>query len=395
MNQILTNFQNILKAGFLLVSLSLSMAFQQANAQHCTPAFHFSVDGYKVTFTDQSTSNGTIIIWAWNFGDGNTSADQNPIHTYSKPGTYTVCLNITDDHGCTSHVCKHVVIHHPPAGVCHAAFSFNQPDPDFQTINFTDLSTSDGTIGTWNWDFGDGTNSSEQNPSHTYLHAGTYTVCLTITDDDGGCTSHVCKHVIVHHPPAGICHAVFTYHQTDPNNLTIDFTDQSTSDGTIGTWAWDFGDGNTSNEQNPSHTYAHPGTYTVCLNITDDDGGCTSHVCHHVTVHHSHHGLVGQSAILTPPHTSDFSSGNPNYLLTYPNPFITSTTIQYQLKETSDVRIEIYDLLGNSLSQIISRQELEGKHEQLIDGFHLKSGNYFIKLTVGKESFIKKITVEK
>jgi PKD repeat protein len=390
MNIKLINFLNLNKLVLLFVLFSF-----QAKAQHCSPAFNFTVDGYKVAFIDQSTTNGTIITWAWDFGDGSTSNEQNPSHTYSKAGTYVVCLNITDDHGCSSHICKHVVVNHPPARVCHAAFNYNQPDPNQQTINFTDLSTSDSTIGTWNWDFGDGTNSSEQNPIHTYAKAGTYTVCLNITDDDGGCSSHVCKQVVVHHPPAGICHALFSFQQHDPNQTTIDFIDESTSDGTIGTWLWNFGDGSTSTEQNPSHTYANPGTYTVCLNITDDDGGCTSHFCHHVTVHHSHHGLAGQSSIQLPVEISDFSSVDKNYIVISPNPFRTSSSIQYALKNAAIVCIEIYDMLGNKLSQISNKQESEGIHIQQINGFHLKPGNYFIKLTIGKTSSVKKITIEK
>jgi PKD repeat protein len=287
MNQMLSNFAPSKKPVFFLFLLSMLFAFQSGNAQHCFPGFHFSVLGNTVAFSDQSTAQGNITTYSWDFGDGETSAEQNPSHIYATPGTYNVCLTITAHNpSCSATYCHHVVVVHPPAGVCHAAFAAHQPDPAIQTIVFTDQSTSDGTIGSWAWDFGDGHTSGEQNPSHTYAEPGTYLVCLTITDDDGICTSHVCYHVVVHHPPAGVCHAAFAAHQFDPAHQTIVFTDQSTSDGTIGFWAWDFGDGNTSAEQNPSHTYTEAGTYLVCLTITDDDGICTSHVCHHVVVHH-------------------------------------------------------------------------------------------------------------
>lgn len=396
MNQILTNFIAFKRAGYLLILVCLLMGFQQGNAQHCIPGFHFSVDGKTVTFSDQSTSNGTITSWAWNFGDGTTSTEQNPSHIYANQGTYTVCLNITDDHGCTSHVCHQVVIHHPPAGVCHAAFVFHQTDLNQPNFSFTDKSTSDGTIGFWSWDFGDGTTSSEQNPIHTYANPGTYTVCLTITDEDGVCSSHVCQHVVVHHPPAGVCHAIFVFHQIDPDQQTISFTDQSTSDGTIGTWAWNFGDGNTSNEQNPTHTYTHPGTYTVCLIITDTDGGCTSHVCHHVIVHHPHGlGLIGESVTLLPTEYNDLKGGKYNYFVNYPNPFMTSTTIKYELTDEADVLIEIYDMQGIRTSTINNKKESKGVHTQVINAFNLNPGYYYIRMAVGKESYVKKITVEK
>ncbi|MDZ7859184.1 MAG: PKD domain-containing protein [Candidatus Krumholzibacteriota bacterium] len=139
------------------------------------------------------------------------------------------------------------------------------------TADFTDQSTdSDGSIASWSWDFGDGATSTSQNPSHTYGSDGTYTVYLTVTDDDGA-TDTASQDVTVsssttNNPPT----ADFTYTTTD---LTADFTDQSTdSDGSIASWSWDFGDGATSTSQNPSHTYGSDGTYTVYLTVTDDDG---------------------------------------------------------------------------------------------------------------------------
>lgn len=272
---------------FLLFFLGVLSSFQRVNAQHCFPGFHFSIDANTVSFDDQSTADGNITAYSWDFGDGGASTAQNPSHSYSAPGTYNVCLTITAHNpNCSETYCHHVVVVHPPTDVCHAAFVAHQPDPAHTIIVFSDQSTSDGNIGSWVWDFGDGNTSTEQSPSHSYAEPGSYQVCLTITDADGGCTSHVCHHIVVHHLPAAVCHAAFVAHQTDPAHTTIVFTDQSTSDGAIGSWAWDFGDGNTSTEQNPSHTYAEPGTYQVCLTITDADGDCTSHVCHQVVVHH-------------------------------------------------------------------------------------------------------------
>jgi PKD repeat protein len=129
-------------------------------------------------------------------------------------------------------------------------------------------SDSDGTIVSYDWDFGDGNTSTQQNPSHTYATAGIYSVSLTVTDDDGA-TDTTSQSVTVgasNVPPT----ADFSFSTTD---LTASFTDASTdSDGTVDSWSWDFGDGNTSTEQNPSHTYATAGTYIVVLSVTDNDG---------------------------------------------------------------------------------------------------------------------------
>ena len=153
----------------------------------------------------------------------------------------------------------------------------NPPVADFTfsctdlSCDFTDASTdSDGSITDWEWDFGDGSSSTAQNPGHVFAAAGTYSVTLMVTDDQGDSDS-ITKDVSVSEPGGNAPPAAsFTSACT---LLSCDFTDTSTdSDGTIVSWDWDFGDGNTSTEQNPSHTYAAASTYTVSLAVTDNEG---------------------------------------------------------------------------------------------------------------------------
>jgi PKD repeat protein len=149
--------------------------------------------------------------------------------------------------------------------------------------NFTDGSTDPGgSVATRNWDFGDGSNSSLQNPSHTYAQEGTYNVTLTVTDNRGA-TASVSKPVTVNvsPPPNAPPTAGFSFSCTD---LGCSFTDESTdSDGTVDSWSWDFGDGTSSNAQNPDHTYDTGGDFIVQLTATDNDGVSRS-VTHTVTV---------------------------------------------------------------------------------------------------------------
>ncbi|MGD8868680.1 MAG: PKD domain-containing protein, partial [Gemmatimonadales bacterium] len=152
-------------------------------------------------------------------------------------------------------------------------------NPD-RTLTFRDNSSDpNGTIIGWNWDFGDGATSTAQNPTHTYSTAAVYTVMLTVTDNDG-LTATSSKSVTAG-PQAPV--AEFTW---NASGLSVDFTDASTdADGTVTGWNWDFGDGATSSAQNPSHSYAVGGSYTVTLTVTDDSGatGMTTQTVNVVT----------------------------------------------------------------------------------------------------------------
>ncbi|MCD6448853.1 MAG: PKD domain-containing protein, partial [Thermoplasmata archaeon] len=154
-----------------------------------------------------------------------------------------------------------------------ADFSYSPSQPtDLDTITFADASTDeDGSIVAWLWEFGDGTTSNEQNPSHKYADNGTYVVKLTVTDDKGA-TATVQKIIeVTNVAPV----AKFTYKPDKPKvreeiefNSSLSFDD----DGNIVNYTWDFGDGNISYEANPVHVYEKAGTYNVTLTVTDNDG---------------------------------------------------------------------------------------------------------------------------
>ncbi len=147
------------------------------------------------------------------------------------------------------------------------------------TVQFSDLSgyynMADPTaeITGWQWNFGDGSASSLQNPSHTYSSPGVYTVTLT-TRDSTGASSTATKTGLIAVGQTAPVRAQFTSSSRLGSDRTVvQFIDQSS--GNISSWSWDFGDGATSNEQNPSHTYAVPGAYTVSLTVTEPGGSQT------------------------------------------------------------------------------------------------------------------------
>lgn len=205
--------------------------------------------------------------WLWDFGDGNSSTQQAPSHTYTTQGVYTVTLTATHANGCT---------YSYASGQKAKVFS---PNASFITdvttgcpplqVNFTNTSVS---ATTYTWHFGDGATSTAAHPTHTYTASGSYNVML-IAQDAGGCVDTlIVPNKIVVSPPA-------VNYQTPPPIVgcapyPVNFSDAS---GAI-SFLWDFGDGNTSTLSNPFHTYTEPGTYIVSLTTWMPNGGCEQHI---------------------------------------------------------------------------------------------------------------------
>ncbi len=246
----------------------------------CDAAFTYYSDsvnaGQTVHFIDQS--QGTIYGWYWNFGDPasgvtNTSTLQNPTHTFTVPGTYNVCLTIYGADSCQDVTCQALTINVLPN--CQAAFTYyTDSTGSAYAVHFLDQSV--GNITNWAWTFGDGSSSSEQNPVHVYPAPGYYLVSLTVSSPNQWCSDVVYDTIYVN---GGLpCQASFVYNvNPSTGNRTVTFTDQSAG-GPV-SWVWSFGDGTSSTEQNPVHTYTGATvSYNVCLTITTSNS-CTSTWC--------------------------------------------------------------------------------------------------------------------
>lgn len=209
-------------------------------------------------------NGGTIDTWDWDFDDGNTDNVQNPQNTYATAGVYDVNLEITTDNGCVTSQNKDIEIYELPV----ADFDFVN-DCFYNDIEFSN--TSSGNATNFEWDFDDGSNPNYyENPSHLYNAADMYDVTLFISTDDG-CSDEITQSITTYAQP----NAEFT---VDPTcfETTSEFVDESTInpvDGDVITdWSWSFGDGNTSNQQNPTNQYAGENVYSTSLTVTTNHG---------------------------------------------------------------------------------------------------------------------------
>lgn len=223
-----------------------------------------SVDG-TVRFSLTGVSDEAIVKWL--FGDGEKSDEINPVHTYTKSGTYKVVVNIADNGNITQltqNVTVSVIKNDPPVALFLSEIKNNR------TVEFTNKSEDpDGDSLTYSWDFGDNTPvSTKTSPSHQYAADGKYTVTLTVSDGH--------NHTVSYSRELDV-HSIVTNHKpvadfdVNANYNVVSFANKSTdADSDSLTYVWDFGDGSApSTEVNPKHTYAATGSYTVKLIAND------------------------------------------------------------------------------------------------------------------------------
>ncbi len=219
---------------------------------------------FDVKFSDLSEPEGNIASWIWDFGDGGISTEQNPTHTYKTEGIRTVKLTVSNSNGADTET-KINLIGARDSSAPIAEFSATPTAGQLPVkVTFTDNSASDG-IASWLWDFGDGATSTDQNPTHTYTKPGTFNVKLTVSSPSG--TGEENKTNLVRVVDAGEVIAEFAANPVLGNEIPFEVQFLDNSVGEITSWAWDFGDGMKSTEQNPVHSYANIGEFSVKLKV--------------------------------------------------------------------------------------------------------------------------------
>ena len=239
-----------------------------------------SLGSPTVPFDDHSfDADGTIVDWSWDFGDGGTSTERHPVHSFAVPGTYLVSLTVTDNQGQSSMSSRDYTVLEPP----QAAFTWTPAAVvEGDLVRFADLSTSvDGQILAWHWTFHDGSVRTADDPTWSYRDDGSWPVTLVVTDSQM-LTSSLTLEVPVANaapslnliPPTG---PVVWEETWIPGQASA--TDPGADDQDNLLCHWDYGDGETlditscyGTDPRLEHSYGLPGLYTATLTVTDPSG---------------------------------------------------------------------------------------------------------------------------
>jgi PKD repeat protein len=308
----------------MIASLAVG-AHTNSTVDDCKSRFEYVVDSELVTLMPSTAfyffdkSDGDVVEWMWDFGDGETSIEKNTYHIYVHPvfpdgalvkiNPYrTVSLTIVTSGGCKSTFSETIDIYNVPGqgSTCKSDFYFYQTgfDQDAQTATFKFVNMGWGQSDSYSWNFSDGLVSNEHEPEMTFDFSRTERkVCLTVTGDDD-CSDELCQTVYIDTTGQGPdttkvgCYVTFGYsinydYNTFAPALVLDF--YSKPDHPVKEYHWDFGDGNFSDEANPTHIFNYPLNVdslsddtdhirTVCLTITTVDG-CESSWCEVIDIY--------------------------------------------------------------------------------------------------------------
>ena len=323
--------------------------------------------GDLVQFDGSSSTaqDGTVDFYEWDFdNDGEIDATgQTANHAFAEGGSHSVTLTVTSNDGITDQITKRVpvTVNAPPV----AAFEVTTREADRicgHAITFSDRSTdTDGRVTQWLWNFGDGTTSAVQTPSHTYActSAQTYTVTLTVTDD-GGKTGTAQQTLRL--SPGQITVSI-TLPSNAQANEALPFSATVTG-GTPTAWAWTFGDGGTSTAQAPTHTYASDGTYTVRVTVTLSGGA----------------GSASDEEALT-------VGDAPTAPYGYPNPASRSVTFVLNLPHgATDPVLRIFDVTGKLvLEDELGDADVTYVWDLVSDGEDVPNGLYFVVVSAAND----------
>lgn len=362
------------------------------NSEPCNALYYDSISYKTVYFFNHST--GQFNRSLWNFGDGQQSEALNPVHTYGADGNYTVSLQIEGDQ-CQSYYSSIITIGNGYIDTtiqdpgCEANFYY-YADSVFDKNQMTNFpvhffNTSKGKNLTWSWNFGDGSTSHAKDPIHFYSASGTYSVTLTINGEN--CTASRTIEITVEnfgtdHGGTKIeCQAYlsslnfFDSVQSEANPVPLDVYFFNQSKGTFENSYWEFGDGQSSGESNPVHTYNSPGNYTVTLTISGTD--CQSSFTYDLSI-----SDTKETEIKT--NESEYNFTGTDQFSAYPNPVDKLSTLIFSSSADQKLSIITADAKGNIIEKV-GKSCQKGMNRYTLDLSGYPSGMYILQVISGNQ----------
>ncbi len=320
----------------------LNASFTLDSNQGCSPLL--------VHFTSNVTSNAPVTGYSWNFGDGGVSSVANPVHVYMATGQYTPVLTVQNSNGCIDSFVY--------AGTIDVGQTLV---PDFianpltvcvdQTVTFTNNTAGVGAQTTYIWDFGDGQTSTLANPTHTYSDTGHFDITLTVINQGCSATLVKLKYIQVLVPRADF---VFQFDCSNPT--TVAFVDTSIG---ADTWFWDFGDGTSSTQQSPVHTFPGQNSYTITLVVSNTLTGCVDSTKKQLPIGTPNAGFVADTTngcLYLTVHFSDTSTFASSWLWTFGDSFSsTQQSPTHTFTDTGKYTIQLIINPGQQCSDTITK----------------------------------------
>ncbi len=264
----------VISAKLILIVLGISLTIGSCKKDEEPPVaiFTFTKSAENapvtVTFTNTSQNSATFL---WNFGDGITSTEKDPTHTYAEQGQYTIALEAKNGDGKTNSAVQYITILKPNDPLPVASFTFTLNSAYAPSVCSFTNTTQNGV--TFAWNFGDGSSSTEKSPNHTYNTEGVYNIIMEAKNGDGKSSTATIT-VTVLKAVAALPVVSFSFTgNTAFAPCKVSFTNTTTN---ATSYLWSFGDGTSSTEKNPKHLYSQGGTYNVILTAKNIDGVAAS-----------------------------------------------------------------------------------------------------------------------
>ncbi len=179
-------YKMVVRVGDCEYTLERQVMVEECNCEEFEASFDTDAPNNPTSFNETSTGPGISVGWFWEFGDGGTSNDPNPTHTYNQPGVYTVCLTVIRKVGnqtCCKRICREIEVEEPQ-GLKQSSIGFTTNPLNFpnNALKFIEITKGKNHFTEYRWDFGDGQTSAQQHPAHVYAKEGIYKVCLTVNN---------------------------------------------------------------------------------------------------------------------------------------------------------------------------------------------------------------------